>query len=48
MDTSEEEAEVAKLPIVEAYVVYGLNVFEYEYTEKEHIRQNQTHETQVE
>ncbi len=48
MDTSEAETEVAKLPIVETYVVYGLNVFEYEYSEKERIRQNQTHETQVE
>ena len=42
------EAELAKHEIVEAYVVYGLNVFEYEYAEKERIRQNQAHETQVE
>ncbi len=48
MDTSEAEAEVAKLAIVEAYVVCGLNVFEYEYAEKERIRQNQARETQVE
>jgi hypothetical protein len=32
------EAELAKHEIVEAYVVYGLNVFEYEYAEKERIR----------
>jgi len=42
------EAELAKHEVVEAYVVYGLNVFEYEYAEKERIRQNQAHETQVE
>jgi hypothetical protein len=42
------EAELVKHEIVEAYVVYGLNVFEYEYAEKERIRQNQAHETQVE
>ena len=31
--------------IVEAYVVYGMNVFEYEDTEKERIHENQSDET---
>ena len=34
--------------IVESYVVYGMNAFEYEYAEKERIRENQAHEAEVE
>ena len=34
--------------IVEAYVVYGMNVFEYERTEKHRILENQTDETTTE
>ena len=34
--------------IVEAYVVYGLNVFEYESTEKQRILENQTDEVATE
>ncbi len=33
--------------IVEAYVVYGMNVFEYEHTDKQRILENQTDETAV-
>ena len=34
--------------IVEAYVVFGMNVFEYERTEKQRILENQTDETTTE
>jgi hypothetical protein len=42
-----QEALLVKDAVVDAYVVYGLNVFEHEHAEKERIRQNQAHESQV-
>jgi len=42
-----QEVSLVKDAIVEAYVVYGMNAFEYEYAEKERIRENQSHEAEV-
>jgi hypothetical protein len=37
-----KEVSLVKDAIVEAYVVYGMNVFEYEQAAKQRIRENQT------
>ena len=42
-----KEDALVKDDTVEAYVVYGMNVFEYEHTEKQLILENQTDETAV-
>ena len=42
-----KEDALVKDAIVEAYLVYGMNVFEYEHAEKQRILENQTDETAV-
>ncbi len=43
-----QEARLVQGAVLDAYVVYGLNVFEHEYTHKERIRENKAHEAEVE
>ena len=42
-----KESALVKDAIVEAYVVYGMNVFEYEHSENQRILENQTDEAVV-
>jgi hypothetical protein len=44
----EQETSIVKNAIFEAYVKYGMNVFEYEHTEKERIREEETDEVSLE
>jgi hypothetical protein len=43
----EQEDSLVKNAICEAYVKYGMNVFEYEHTEKERIREEETDEVSL-
>ncbi len=42
-----QEASLVKIAVCEAYIKYGMNVFEYEHTEKQRIREEETDEVSL-